>query len=408
MRQAATLSIGTLLGRGVAVLAMPLLTRIYSPEDFSVLASYSALLGIFAVIACFRFEVAIPLPVSDRTAFHLLVAALLAPLAIAGVIAGVIIGVGERLEQLFPRLAVPGSLWLLPPGVLLVGGYQAMQYWATRKKRFGDVARTRITQAVAGVSAMLGLGLGGAGAMGLTFGHMVMSGAGALGLAFRTLRGDLSAFRDVQPRNVLAAIQEYRRFPLWSMPEALANVAGMQIPILLIAAMADPGETGQLMLAMQVMVVPMALVGTSVGQVYLSRAPKEQRDGVLATFTLSLIKRLALVGAPPIAFLGLTAPWTFPLVFGEAWARAGVIAAMMVPWIVAQFVVVPVSMIFHVVGKTRTAMAVQVCGLILRLGGMWIAIAIGVGMTETLMVLTPLFYIFMLVAAIRVAANQYQ
>ncbi|NGM44573.1 oligosaccharide flippase family protein [Rhodobacter sp. SGA-6-6] len=368
MHHAAVLTMGTLLGRGIAVLAMPFLTRIYTPDDFSALASYSAVLGILAVIACLRFEVAIPLPESDGTAVSLLVAALLGPIVIAAVAALVILLAGHQLAALFPRMASPAILWLLPPGVLLVGMFQAMQFWATRKKQFADVARTRVTQAVAGVSAMLALGLGGIGAAGLTFGHMVMQGAGALGLGIRTLRADPHLLRGVTRQGMFAAAREYRRFPLWSMPEALANVAGLQIPILLIAAFADTDEAGQLMLAMQVMVMPMALVGSSLGQVYLSRAPTEHREGRLAAFTLSIVRRLALFGAPPIAVLGLTAPWTFPLVFGENWARAGVIAAMMVPWIVAQFSWSPISTVVLITNQAKKFFFVAIVTLALRAG----------------------------------------
>jgi O-antigen/teichoic acid export membrane protein len=234
---------------------------------------------------------------------------------------------------------------------------------------------------------------------------MLMSGAGAVGLGRRAFRHNPHMFRGVTMTRVREVFSSYRRFPLWSVPEALANVAGLQVPILIIAAAAPPGEAGHLMVAMQVMVMPMALVGTSIGQVYLSRAAEEQRNGRLGSFTLSIMRRLALVGALPIALIGLSAPWTFPIAFGADWVRSGEIAAMMVPWIVLQFIAVPVSMSFHVLGRTTLAMAMQIVGLLLRVGGVAIALLIGVSLVFVMVTAGAVFYALMLALIVWMIRN---
>ena len=47
---------GTAGAQALMVLAAPLLTRLYSPEDFGLLAVYSGLLAICTVIAGLRYE----------------------------------------------------------------------------------------------------------------------------------------------------------------------------------------------------------------------------------------------------------------------------------------------------------------------------------------------------------------
>jgi O-antigen/teichoic acid export membrane protein len=396
LRQAVVLTVGTLLGRAIAVLAMPVLTRIYSPDDFSVLASYSAILGMLAVIACLRLEIAIPMPEDEDIALDLLTLSLICTIAVALITVVVLLLAFDPILSALSAVDTALVLWLVPLGGLLVGSYQAFQFWATRQKLFTDIARTRVGQAAAGVVAMLGLGAMSVGPVGLSLGHMLMSGAGALGLAWRALRDSPDLLRRVSLTRARRTLLAYRRFPIWSMPEALANVAGLQIPILIIASAAPPGEAGHLMVAMQVMLLPMALVGNSIGQVYLSRAPEEHRNGRLGPFTLSIVRRLALVGALPIAIVGLSAPWTFPLVFGADWTRSGEIAAMMVPWIILQFVVVPVSMSFHVVGHTMRAMQLQVAGFILRFGGVLFATQLHAPLVPSMVTANAVFYAGML------------
>ena len=53
---------GGVLAHGITALALIVITRLYTPADFSVLAVYGSLLTIISVLACLRFEVAIPLP----------------------------------------------------------------------------------------------------------------------------------------------------------------------------------------------------------------------------------------------------------------------------------------------------------------------------------------------------------
>lgn len=395
-RHVAVLTSGTLLARAIAVLAMPILTRLYTPADFSVLATYAAILGILGVIACLRFEIAIPIPKTDEEARSLLIASLAGTTMIT-VLAIVLVGLGSvPIMALLPTVTTPVTLWLVPLGVLMVGSYGAFQYWSTRARQFNDIARTRVCQAVIGVSTMLTLGWIGIGTVGLVVGHMLMTGAGAIGLAIWAFRRTPSMFVEIDLQRVKTDATAFRRFPIWSMPEALANVAGLQIPVLVIAAAAPANETGYLMVAMQVMLLPMALLGTSIGQVYLSRAPEAHREGRLSSLTQSMIRRLTLTGILPIAIVGLTGPWTFPFVFGEEWARSGEIAAMMVPWIVLQFIAAPVSMSLHVMGRTAVAMGLQFSGLILRLGSVLVAVHSGIPLVAALVIASAVFYVAML------------
>lgn len=50
-RSVSILAGGTAAGQAIVVLASPILTRLYTPEDFGLLAVYAALLGIISVVA---------------------------------------------------------------------------------------------------------------------------------------------------------------------------------------------------------------------------------------------------------------------------------------------------------------------------------------------------------------------
>ena len=68
-----TFASGTAVAQLLLALAMPVLTRLYTPADYGALAVYSSMLTVLVVVASLRYEPAIPLPEDEMTAGSLLV-----------------------------------------------------------------------------------------------------------------------------------------------------------------------------------------------------------------------------------------------------------------------------------------------------------------------------------------------
>jgi len=403
-RNVGILTGGTAFAQGLAVLALPLLTRLYSPEDFALLAVYVAIIGITTVASCLRYNIAIPLPEDDADGMALLAVALLAATGISLFLTLPVLLTPTGTAALLGQPGLERYLWMVPLGVLLASAYNALQYWSSRKKRFGLITRTRITRAVGGIGTQAAIGAAAPSPFGLIFGHMLYGGLGVLGLLKDLLRRDRPALRQQNMARIWQQSVAYRRFPIWSVPEALFNTAGVQLPVILIAAAAAGPEAGFLMLAMRVMGLPMALVGASVKQVFIAEAPAKLRDGTLAAFTRSTMWALFRTGAPPLLAIGALSPFIFPVVFGAEWARAGWLVAWMTPWFVLQFVASPVSMVLHVTGRVALAMALQAFGLMLRVGPVLVISIVAVDrVSEVYAVTGALFYGFYLLLLASIA-----
>lgn len=68
-----TLATGVSIGQAIPLLISPILTRIYSPEDFGILALFLSIATLISVISSGRYEQAIMLPDTDEEAMHLTV-----------------------------------------------------------------------------------------------------------------------------------------------------------------------------------------------------------------------------------------------------------------------------------------------------------------------------------------------
>lgn len=365
---------GTAFAQLITVVSLPLLTRLYQPEDFSLLAVYTAALGIIAVVSCIRLDIAIPLPENDQDAASLLVLSLLSSAFISSGLCFAVLLWSSELSSLLRQPALEPYLWLLPMGVWLASSYSAVQFWTIRKKQFSLVARTRMVQALAGSGTQLGAGIASMGPGGLLFGQFILSGAGAFGLARTILKKDICFLRAVNLRSMRTQLLAYNRFPKYSMPEAFANTAAIHLPMIIIAGLALGPEAGYLFLAMRIMSAPMSLIGGAVAQVYLSHAPDRYRDGELGHFTSEIFGGLLKIGVGPLIFVGILSPVLFPIVFGSEWQRAGDLVAWMVPWMVLQFIASPISMSMHVRGWQKGMLTLTVFGLVLRVGLIFLAV----------------------------------
>lgn len=407
-RSTAVLAGGTAVAQAVGVALLPILTRLYSPQDFEALAVYAALLSLLSVVACLRYEIAIPVADGDADAAALVVLSVGLSFVIGLVLAGICLLFGDDLSQV---LRVPGFssfIWLVPVGVALAGCYMAFQHWALRQRDFVAIARTRMTQAIAGGGMQVAAGLLGAAPLGLLLGQMINSGAGVVGLAKRFLwTVGRSPFRS---RVALAGVaRRHKQFPKYSVPEAFANAGSSQIPIILIASLSVGPEAGFLLLALRVLSAPMSLIGKSIGQVYFSEAASKTSPKELARLTAGVVRGGLRIGVGPLVFVGFVAPVAFGNLFGEQWAEAGHTVVWLVPWFALQLLAAPIAMIMHVVGQQRRLMILTFTGLILRVSAVLAAAKLNNHfVVEAYAIASTIFYGFCLAAFVRASTAKYQ
>jgi O-antigen/teichoic acid export membrane protein len=359
---------GTAAAQVIGLLVLPLLTRFYSPDDFSLLAVYVAILTMSGAVTCMRLDAAIPLPESDDDAANLLALALSSAIIVVVLYGLVVLLFGTSLAAAVGRPEIAPHLWLVPFGIGLMGLYSSFQYMAMRQKAFTLIARTKITQALVGLGSQVGMGWAGLVPLGLLLGHALMSGAGVVALAMRSLRRSAGgvAMSAVNWPRMRQTLHTYRRFPQYSVAEELSNNAGIQLPILLIAAFLVGPEAGLLFLAMRAVGTPMTIVGGAVAQVYYSHAAEYARQGTLADETTSVFKRLSRMLVVPMLALGPFAPDVFRIAFGPEWERAGIIVIMMLPWYAFRLIASPISMVMHVRMRQRLMLMMTLAGLALR------------------------------------------
>ncbi|MER5078869.1 oligosaccharide flippase family protein, partial [Providencia stuartii] len=368
LRRVSLLVGGTAIGQFISVISLPILTRLYSPEAFSNLAIYVSILSLLTAISCMRLEIAIPLPKSNKIAAALCTLSIISTISFSILITLVIL----YLPDLFIILTdnkIKNFIWLIPLGVLAVGIYNALQYWSTRNKKFNLISKTRITQSIGGNSIKLGSGFLFNGSItGLILGQFLSQSVGFISLGLSLIKNDWNIFKKLKFNHLKIALKRYDKFPKYSILEAFANIGSIQIPILIIASYYITSETGYLMIAMQILAIPMTLIGSAVSQVYLADASQYFHQGKLKQFTRRTIINLSKLAFFPLLLTAIISPFAIPYILGDEWQRTGILISWMVPWFFMQFITSPISMSLHITGNQKIALFLQVFGLAIRVG----------------------------------------
>jgi O-antigen/teichoic acid export membrane protein len=324
------------------MLSYPVLTRLYHPAEFGLLAVFTAVVSMLGVVSAASLESAIPLPGDTRDAAAVAWAGLSAVGLTTLLTAGLGWVVAEPLSRLLgvPRLA--GVWWLVSLSVLILGCYIVASEWMVRERSYGAIARRNLLQGVGQVTTQIGLGLAGVRPIGLLLGF----GVGRLcGIGGVTSRGGLLRTRPPNPAALLAAVRRYRRFPLLATPSGLLNTAGLDMPLLLISALYGDARAGFLGLTIRVIGAPATIIGQAVNQVFTGESGARVRDldGGLGGSVRFAVLRLLAAGAIPALALVIAGPALFGLAFGAGWTEAGDYARILAVAYLAQFAVGPVS-----------------------------------------------------------------
>ncbi|MEM2676043.1 MAG: oligosaccharide flippase family protein [Candidatus Bathyarchaeia archaeon] len=408
-RGVAVLTGGTALGQAVTVLASPILTRLYTPDDFGVLAVYSSILNVFSVIASWRYEMALPLPEKDELVINLVTLSL----GIAGLMSLLMgLGVGLLGDHIVWWINAPilrSYLWLLPMGIFLVGSYQVFNYWAVRQKDFSVIAKTRLYQGIGSGFTQIVAGLLNIGPVGLLIGHILGQSAGLFTLALRFFKHYKITALNIN--NISFVARRYKRFPLLSVWPAFINSLGLQLPILALSGLYGAQVTGWFALTNRVFGVPLAIVSASTASVFVGQAAEYLRSGKkLDILFWKVIRQQSFIGIPMLLFVPLSLT-IFSSIFGQNWEQSGIYASVWIPAIVANFIASPTGGILDILERQDLFVFRELCRLIMIGGTVALSIKLSLppfvmlSMLSSFMVLFAFVYASLSLYAIKRADN---
>lgn len=337
---------GEALAQALLLASLPVLTRLYTPQEFGAFGIFSAISAIGTIIGAARYELAVPIPEKDSESLALVIASLLIALLLSLVgTAALAFWVPAALNEFWMVFV------LLPLHAASNTWINAFRQWLGRKSEFRWLAQTRIIYAVVTLTLHIAFGYFGMGATGLMLGLVIGTFLQLLLTAYRSLK--------LRPAGIKAPIvrdtmRKFSRFPRFTLFGHALNSFTWHLPVLLSAALFSPEIAGYYSLCMRIMDAPSNFVGRAVQQVYFPEAARRYigSGSSLALYQKSLLYLFsaAILGFGILAAVG---PELIPFILGHEWDEVGMMCRYLAPAYVAQFCHFPLACMLLIAGRQR-------------------------------------------------------
>lgn len=364
-RSVALVAGGSIGAQAIAVLALPVISRLYSPSDFGV---YSYLVGIAMVAVTFvslKFEAGVPLSANDSVTQALVRLAIVTSTTICAVVLIVSSLLPASFDSAIGASAAQYFTWV-PVLVWVTSLFVIFNQVALRQRDYGTLVRRGLVASAVTVGIQL-LWPWSRSTSGLMAGPIAGRTAASALLAIRFRPTILAR---VPAKDMVNAVRAYWRLPAAFAPSALLNALGSQLPILVIARTFGAGDAGEFGMALQVSAIPGALIGAALSQVFLGEFAARHRAGtgagkrdfVRATRRLLLPAGLSFVG------LFVVAPMLLPWILGDEWIQVGDFTRAMALAISVGVVVSPLSQVFLIYQRAVWNVGLDISRITLMVG----------------------------------------
>lgn len=345
---------GSIIAQLIAIGSSPVITRLFNPENFGILALFTSSVMVVSSISSMCYERAILLPREEEDAVNLVwLSALVLLLTTAAALAMVVL-VTNFAADVLVESHFEKWIWLLPVAALLAGAGKVVRFWRLRNKAFKSLAWSRIGEAL--VASLIKMIVGffiGAYTSGLICAFLV---GGLVSLTILLARPKWIEVRQQLTQISKIRMKEnaarYKKFPCFASWNTLLNMFSQNIVIFLFSLYFSPTVVGLLSLGNRVLQQPIVLLSESVQNAYFQKASRDYMESrSLYSGLVKTILILSGIGVIPFAVLAFFSRFFFGVIFGANWETAGLYIQIMAPWFFLLFIGSPANVIYEVCQK---------------------------------------------------------
>lgn len=352
----------------IPVLASPIITRLFTPEEFGLLALFTSTALFVGNIATMQYDSAVMLPEKDEDAINLMALSFFSVVFFTILTIIAVIFFNDFLVSLMGNEKIKNWLYLVPLSVFLTGFFRILNIWASRQKKFRRIATRNILQTSTTAGSKVGIGFLSFIDGGLIIGSLLGQFVATLVFALQTFFKDKLNLSVITKEKILELAKKYKDFPIFVNLDGFMDMfkeTGIRYTF---SNFYGATVLGAYSFTLGLLQKPNRIIGQAVSHVYFQKAAEVYNAGQdLWRLTKRIMIRLLLLSIIiylPILFWG---PQIFKFVFSDKWETAGRYAQIMVPWLITHFIMQFSTRIPQIVNKQKTFFVISLINNVLLL-----------------------------------------
>jgi O-antigen/teichoic acid export membrane protein len=341
----------------ILLIATPILTRMYLPQDFGELALFVSINTFLAALFTLKYDLSIMLPKSRLKAKTLTILTLSSSSFFSFFLFLLLV-----ILYIFGYLKI--EFILLPFVIIIVTLVTIMQQWSARKNNYKIFSYSQVVNAVCNILISLLYqeyfysGLNGL-IIGFAFGYFMS----VLFLLVRN-RDEFSIRlkrKKILFNSILRLAKNFNRFPRIILPTQLILLSATTFQPILLSFVFSVHEIGLYSLASRLLMVPTILLSSSVGEFFkVKLVDNINQNKAILPFIFTLMKYLVLASLCIFGVLYIGSEFLFDLFFGHNYRESGVIASYLCFGIFAYFITQPYYYLFIAISEEKLGFYMQI------------------------------------------------
>ena len=379
-RNSVIMSSGAVVNVVIGLGLSPIVSRMYSKEEFGIYYIYLSVITIGGLIINGMYNMAFVVPKREEDFLALLKFCLISSFFGSLIFLVFLVIARSPFLNWISAEELGHFAYLLPLGLFLSSLVVTFQNWNVRRKEFKTNSISSVVTGVTDRGSQIGFGLSlGSVFSSLIFSKILSDIMTLITLSKRTMISEIRGALSIPISQMKKTILEYVKYPKFILTGNFINRLSGDIPLYLFAATFDLRAAGAFGFATAILNVPYKVIGGSISTVYFQKATElyNKDKKLLQEFSKSSFMKMTFLGSLAFGFVFGFGDIIFNIVFSSEWNLAGRIARVLSLYYIFKIVSSPFSTVIRSVKKEEYGLYLNIVLSVSRVFGIFVGILTG-------------------------------
>lgn len=366
LRSMSSLMTGSIIAQIIMVITSPVVTRLFSPNQFGFYISVITAISIFGPIICGKYEMSI---ITSKDSIELKSNIIIS--VIFTFILSTIIGIVYplffiKLNQtnfFNSTILIQLSIFTL---LVLYGLNSVFTSLNNKYREYNMISNVTITKSFFQNVTLIIFGTLQIGVVSFIFSQVISSLAGLRKLTKIYFQNGLNKLK-ISNKIIYKYFINGREQLFYNAPSALFSTLSQASIVIFLGFMYDSSVVGWYGLSNRMLGLPFTLISANIAKIYFEKASNQfkKTKEFKKTFLRTLLF-LVLTTVPLMTLIFVFSPLLFSYGFGTDWHRAGVFVQLMIPMYCMKLIVDSLTTSFIIVGKQKVEFFIQLSSILFQ------------------------------------------